>query len=331
MRKSIIMGNLEKTLATLNPVEYEVIKKNGWNRKFFKIGKIRIHAVVADNAPKKSPIIILLHGFPEFWFSWRYIMPELSKKFHVIAIDQRGFNLSSKPFRVKKYGLSYTANDAIEVIKKESFEYYHNECGVSVSDPRVSKPNAIVIGHDWGGGLAWQIARWHPKFVSKLIVLNCPPVEVLMGETGKSVRQLMSSYYIFLFQLPFLGEMFLSKFKPVLFKGIGKSNYYKEGRKMTPAYIKAYSYNRGTSGINWYRAALRWVIRGWFKNPPEIKLPVKVIWGTADTALTVDLTKKFPDLVEKGKYSISYLPGVSHWVQQEAPEEVIKEIKEFLF
>ncbi|MBD3353159.1 MAG: alpha/beta fold hydrolase [Candidatus Lokiarchaeota archaeon] len=313
----------------LNPVEESIIQKNNWKRKFFHFKDVYLHAVIADKASKNAPIIILLHGFPEFWFSWRYIMPELSKKFHVVALDQRGFNLSGKPYLVKYYGQNYLASDPVRVLRKEAYNYYHIECGLPRNDKRITNPKAVFIGHDWGGGIAWNIARWYPNNVEKLIILNCPPVEILLNEVSTNIRQLLSSYYIFMFQIPFLGERFLFQFKEKLFKGIAQKNYYGEGEKDISAYIKAYSYKRATSGINYYRAAMRWGLLGRFNNPERISCPTHVIWGTADQALTTDLTHKFPANVEKGKYTITYLPGISHWIQQEAPKEVSKEILNF--
>jgi pimeloyl-ACP methyl ester carboxylesterase len=327
-----------------NPEEDELIQENNWKRKFYRFyikenqirTRISLHAIIADkqieseNKPKQ--IMILLHGFPEFWYSWRFIIPELSKHFHVIALDQRGFNYSTKPKSIYDYGLDKLAIDVIRVLKQESREYYVNQLKLDPNSPIVTKPKAIIVGHDWGGGLSWQIARWFPDYVSKLVILNCPPVDVLMGEAVKNIQQLLKSYYIYLFQIPVFGELFFSKLKYKSFREISKLGKIANENSDFNAYKHAYSYVNANRAINWYRATMLYILLGRIKlkKNPMIKCCTKVIWGTNDSALDINLVKGFYKIVEKGKLSIKLLDGISHWVQQQAPESVLSELKAFL-
>jgi pimeloyl-ACP methyl ester carboxylesterase len=317
--------------------ESEYIQKNGWKRKFFNVNGVKIHCVIADTAPKNSPLMILLHGFPEFWYSWRLVMPELSKHYHVVVPDQRGYNLSSKPNRVSKYYLKELAIDIIEILKHESYDYYVTTCHMDSTHEFVIKPRAIVVGHDWGGGLAWQITRWYPQFVKKLVIINCPPADILLEEALKNINQLKKSYYVFAFQIPFVAEQFFAKFKFFIFNDIAKKGSKDEQSRIKDrnAYLAAFSYKNFAAGINWYRAALRYSIfdklgKPMFKTERKIQIETKVIWGTADLALDINLTRHFPKVVNPKKLSVVFLPGVSHWVPQETPQATVEEILKFL-
>ena len=313
--------------------ESEFIKTQGWKRKFFLVNDIKIHAVIADSALKNSPIMILLHGFPEFWYSWRFVMPELSKHFHLVVPDQRGYNLSDKPRRVSNYYLKSLVEDIVEIIKKESEDYYGSISGLSKDHEYITKPMAVLVGHDWGGGVAWQIARWYPQVVRKLIIINCPPADILFNEALQNVNQLKKSYYVFAFQIPVVAELFFSKFKPIIFSSITKTtNMNKEERSRDKkAYLGAFSYKHAESALNWYRAAFRYSLldllgKRLFKPRKKIEIETKILWGTADLALGVELVRHFPKVVNPKKLSITFLVKKSHWVPQEAPQIVLEEI-----
>jgi pimeloyl-ACP methyl ester carboxylesterase len=282
--------------------------------------------------------MILLHGFPEFWFSWRFMMPELSKHFHLVVPDQRGYNLSDKPYSVKKYYLKALADDVHEILRIEAYDYYHKKCGFEEKIDMILNPKAIIVGHDWGGGLSWQIARWMPDIVAHLVIINCPPPDLLLEETMKNVNQLLKSYYVFMFQIPIVAEHFFKILKKGIFNMISKvAKTEKENRHVEKkAYIKAFSYERSASGINWYRGAMRYAIfemigkKPMYTSTRKIKCPTKVIWGTADQALDVNLVRNFDKVVEKSKLSIVLLPGISHWAPQEAPEAIVSEMLKFI-
>ena len=291
---------------------------------------IKIHTVTLNgNNPDVEPIpILLVHGFPECWYSWRYLMPLLAnpangkphKAYKVVAIDTRGYNLSSKPKWVKNYRLPTLVKDLVEVIKK-------------ITDP--SNPKVYLVGHDWGGALSWELTRYYPQHVEKLFVLNCPPVEVLFQGLVKVPGQILSSYYIFFFQIPFLPERLFAHKRYTLIRKMYQHIRGPDGNRLTKDevnyYVKAFNRPRGISGINFYRSSLRDLVSGRIPlNPPKIKKFVKVIWGARDLALNVGLTRMLREKVQRGKLRIKYIPKGTHHVQQNFPVQCAEEILKHL-
>jgi pimeloyl-ACP methyl ester carboxylesterase len=148
---------------------------------------VRLHYVEAGT----GPLVVLLHGFPEFWFSWRHQLPALANAgFRVVAVDQRGYNLSDKPRGLDAYRTSVLAQDVARVIE------------------RLGVDRASVVGHDWGGGIAWTFAMGYPERLDRLAILNAPHPGTFVRHLG-SPRQLRKSWYLFFFQLPWLPEVLL--------------------------------------------------------------------------------------------------------------------------
>ena len=140
----------------------------------------------------KGELVVLLHGFPEFWYGWRNQIPVLAKQYRVVAPDMRGYNLSDKPENVSDYKIETLAKDIAELIKA------------------LGEERAIVVGHDWGAAVAWAVAALHPEVVKKLAILNVPhPNEMKRAFEGFNLAQWMKSWYIFFFQLPFIPELFV--------------------------------------------------------------------------------------------------------------------------
>jgi len=285
--------------------------------EFLDINNIKIHAVSLGHENSKSPIL-LLHGFPEFYYSFRYLMPLLAKERKVIAIDQRGYNKSSKPKKVKNYNLGLLMKDVVEVIKQ------------------ISPTNdVILVGHDWGGAIAWHVARYYPQYIDRLIILNCPPVDLLLRSLLKIPQQFLKSYYIFMFQLPLIPEMLFKAKNYVVLRRLLKAIRYRETQqtqKDIEEYIKCFNRSRGMSGINYYRAAFRDAILGRAKPKPDLKVKclTLVLWGTKDLALHIRLTYHFHEYVEENKLKIKYFPGVGHFIQQEIPSKVAENILNFI-
>src|SRR5438128_10694541 len=152
---------------------------------YAKVGDVRLHYVECGN--QDDELVILLHGFPEFWYSWRHQLPVLGARYHVVAPDMRGYNLSDKPARVKDYRIELLVEDIVELIKY---------CGAH---------KAAIVAHDWGAGVAWALAQKYPERVSKLAVMQLPPAAV--WRANFSLRQLLRSWYMFFFQLPWLPEL----------------------------------------------------------------------------------------------------------------------------
>jgi pimeloyl-ACP methyl ester carboxylesterase len=287
------------------------------NHEFLNVNNIKIHAVSMGNQTDKSPIL-LLHGFPEFYYSYRYVMPLLAKERKVIAIDQRGYNESDRPKGVKNYRLELLMSDVVEVIKQKS-----------------PTNKVILVGHDWGGAISWHVARYYPDFIEKLVILNCPPADLLFKAIRKIPRQLLLSYYVLLFQLPIIPEKLLQVKNFALLRRLLNSINIGDKKMQDDEikeYIKCFNRPRGLSGINYYRAAFRDAILGRAQPPQNLKVkcPTLVLWGTKDLALHVSLTHFFPEYVEGKKLKIKYFQGIGHFIQQEIPAKVANEILKFI-
>jgi len=209
----------------------------------FQHGDVRLHAVAAG--PKDGPVVVLLHGFPEFWYGWRkQIEPLAAAGFHVIVPDQRGYNLSSKPSGVAAYSLPELVSDVIAIADQ------------------LDQEKIYLAGHDWGAAVAWSTALLHPQRIAKLVVLNVPHPSVMRKFLRTQPRQLLRSWYMFFFQLPWLPEAFFSAFN---FR-VGARALLRSSRPGTFSdedlgqYRAAWSQSGAiTSMINWYRALFRTV------------------------------------------------------------------------
>ncbi|NPV59581.1 MAG: alpha/beta hydrolase [Actinobacteria bacterium] len=282
--------------------------------RYAHVNNLRLHYVTAG----EGPLVLLLHGFPEFWYSWRHQIPALADSFRVVAPDMRGYNQSEKPVGVSHYRIQVLMEDVAGLIRE------------------LGENKAVVIAHDWGGGVAWPFAAYYPEMVERLVILNCPPPRILMRHLLNNRAQLRRSYYMFLFQLPLLPEMALRARDYAMIEralrgwAIDKSAFSDHDIAM----FKAAAAKPGalTGGINYYRAAFRSFLRersGGSAGGPKVKCPTLVIWAEEDRALGKEMTYDFHQEVE-GPLEIKYIPRCSHWVQQERPEEVNAYIMDFL-
>lgn len=273
-----------------------------------------MHYVTAGD----GPLVVLLHGFPEFWYSWRHQIPALAERFRVVAPDMRGYNQSEKPVGVHRYRLPVLMEDVKGLI-------HH-----------LGEESAVLVAHDWGGGVAWPFAAFYPDMVNRLVILNCPPPTVLVRHLLRNRAQLRRSYYMFLFQIPRLPEAFLRardyRMLEKVFRGwaLDKSAFTDEDIEA----FKEAAAKPGalTGGINYYRAAFRHSMRSpraALSTRAKVRCPTLVIWAEEDRALGKELTYDIHQEVE-GPLQIRYIPRCSHWVQQERPAEVNSLILEFL-
>src|SRR5438477_525055 len=158
-----------------------------WHHRYVVVNGVRLHLVEAGS----GPLVVLLHGFPEFWYTWRHAIPALAAAgFHVLAPDLRGYNLSQKPAGVRSYRMELLTEDIAGLIRQAGAH------------------KAAVAGHDWGGGIAWSLAMRYPQLLDKLIILNSPHPGAFLREL-RTWKQLRNSWYIFFFQLPLLPEVLL--------------------------------------------------------------------------------------------------------------------------
>jgi pimeloyl-ACP methyl ester carboxylesterase len=271
---------------------------------------IRLHVVEAG--PEGGPLLILLHGFPEFWYGWRHqIEPLAAAGFHVLAPDQRGYNLSDKPRPVSAYNLDALALDVVGLIEAEG------------------AGKAFVVGHDWGGVVAWWLGIKHPERLERLVLLNIPHPKVMRQTVLRSSRQRKKSAYIFFFQLPWLPER---TFRRNGFAYAGKAlQATSRPGTFTDADVDLYRQAWSQPGavrsmIHWYRAALRSQPK-WPRGSRVRGVPTLLLWGTKDRFLGREMAQPSIDLCDDGR--LEFFEEASHWIQHEEPERVNRRILEF--
>lgn len=280
-----------------------------WQHREMLVNGVRLHCVEAGS----GPLVILLHGFPEFWYSWRHQIPVLAAAgFHVLAPDLRGYNLSDKPPGVDAYRLAMLLGDVLGLID------------------RAGEERAVLVGHDWGGVIAWHLAMHHPQAIEKLIILNAPHPAAYRRELH-SWKQLLKSWYVFFFQVPALPEQLL---------GAGDFDLVGRLLRRQPVHREAFTakdvqrYKHAlarpgalTAALNYYRALRDPTHRGPHEDVP-INAPTLLLWGERDAYLSPHLTENLNAWVPNLR--VVRFPDVSHWVQNDAPERVNRLMIDFL-
>lgn len=269
---------------------------------------VRLHVVRAGEGPP----VVLLHGFPEFWYSWRHQIEALAGSgFSVLAPDLRGFNLSDKPAGVNAYRIAALVADVVRLIAA------------------TGAPRAHLVGHDWGGMIAWCVAGHHPELIDRLVILNAPHPAIFHRALRRS-RQALRSAYVPLFALPRVPELLLSAFghfgiRQMLVRAAANSGAFPRDEQQR--YVDAIAVPGAlTAGLNYYRANIRVGLGGMAIG--RIAPPTLVIWGEEDPALGVNLLDGLGAFVPHLR--VERLPRVGHWVQQEAPTRVNELLVDFL-
>jgi pimeloyl-ACP methyl ester carboxylesterase len=270
-------------------------------------GGIRLHYVEAG----EGPLVVLLHGFPEFWYSWRHqIAPLAEAGFRVVAPDLRGYNLSDKPRGWRAYDASLLAQDVAGLIRS------------------LGEQRAYVVGHDWGAAVAYTVAMNHPEVVRRLAILNVPhPTRMLEG--FRTLRQLRKSWYMFFFQIPKLPEHMFARdgfsFGKRSLRADSKKAFTDEDLEL---YAQAWSQPGALTGmINYYRAALRRTPGRAVARMKPIEADTLVIWGMLDRHLGSELAEPAPEWVPNVR--VERIPDATHWVQHDAPERVNELLLDF--
>ncbi|TAJ74352.1 MAG: alpha/beta hydrolase [Phenylobacterium sp.] len=268
-----------------------------------------------DQAGEGDRLALCLHGFPESRFSWRHQIPLLAEMgYRVWAPDLRGYGETEpKPRDVASYLIDRLMEDVAALIDASGAK------------------TVTLIGHDWGAGLAWTFAANAPRPLERLVIMNVPHPAVMNAHLRRSWAQLKKSWYMFFFQIPGLPERLTTANDA---RAVRRAFYDMAVDKthFTPDVLDRYARDAQRPGamtgmINWYRAALR--LRGKLAGPwPVIETPTLIIWGEEDSALGVELLDGTEAYVRD--LTIERLPGVSHWVQQEAPEKVNPILKAWL-
>jgi len=267
----------------------------------------------------EGPLIVFLHGFPEFWKSWKHQISFFSKKFKVVALDMRGYGETERPIQVGEYRIEKLARDVTELIDS------------------LGQKKATVVGHDWGGAVAWATAMMNPSFVEKLIVMNAPHPAIVQRNAFRNYAQMQKSWYMFFFLLEKAPEKVLSSNNFEILKHMFEISIKRKDRfslSDIEEYVSSWSKEGGiTGGLNYYRANLNeefWGNLGESIPFPKIKIPTLQIWAEDDMFLGKELTEGTKEFVVDAPFSLNVIPNCGHWVQQEAPEEVNQIMEEFL-
>jgi len=260
---------------------------------------VKIHYVTMG----EGPLVVLIHGFPDFWYSWREQMPELAKHFQVVAIDQRGYNLSDQPEGVENYTMDKLVADVDAVI-------HH-----------LGKDKATIVGHDWGGMVAWQYVAAHPETTERLVILNLPHPRGLMRELANNPDQQKNSSYARNFQKPDAAKQLTPLFL----------SFWVKDPDAKKKYIEAFKLSSMEGMLNYYKA--NYPREPYSEEPaaefPQITCPVLIFHGLKDKALLSGALSGTWDWIDNDLTLIT-IPEADHFVQQDAAEKVTKHMVRWL-
>jgi pimeloyl-ACP methyl ester carboxylesterase len=254
--------------------------------------------------PLDGPLVILLHGFPEFWYGWRQQIGFLAEQgYRVWAPDQRGYNTSDKPPKVGDYSLEQTSQDVLDLISSSG------------------RSDVRLVGHDWGGCVVWTIATFHPEAARQFVVINVPHPAILMRHLRTNPRQMLRSWYAMALQIPWLPEalvarnnwrMMVQGMLDTSLPGTFTEEDFAQYRRAwsQPAAVKCM--------IHWYRAAL-WYGPHWPKRL-TIAAPTLLLWGVHDRFAGREVARSSIELCSQGQ--LVEFADATHWVQHERPDEV---------
>ncbi|HVG30911.1 MAG TPA: alpha/beta fold hydrolase [Pyrinomonadaceae bacterium] len=288
-----------------------------------QVGDVRLH--YAESGAADRPLVLLLHGFPEFWYSWRHQLVALGEHFHTVAPDLRGYNLSDKPQRAEDYRVEKLMDDVTGLIR------------------HFGARRAAVVGHDWGAVVAWALAQFFPDYVSKLAALQVPPGAVWAA--NMTWRQALASWYMLFFQLPRLPEWWIgaNNFAGLerMFKTTSRSGTFTDS---DIALYKEMLKRRGASGettalsagINYYRANFSLLTRNFSSIfgrgegvSARVRVPTLFVYGERDAFVMPETVRGVGAYVDAPFREVR-LARAGHWVQQEYPNEVSAALLGFL-
>ena len=262
--------------------------------------------------PIDGPLVILLHGFPEFWYGWRNQIHYLAAGgYRVWVPDQRGYNLSHKPKEIKAYRIDEMAADVIGLIDAASCK------------------RAFLVGHDWGAVVAWWVASKYPERLKRLVVVNAPHGMVFSNYLRHNWSQRLRSWYMIFFQIPLFPEITLQIAGNFIIKRILKESSLSGTFTDSDLGLYEQAWSRKgaiSSMINWYRAAFLYSRRP--TGNPQITVPTLLIWGAKDIFLSRELARLSIDLCDLGK--LIFFEHATHWVQLEEPERFNALLGDFL-
>ena len=274
------------------------------------VGQVKLHYAKAGEGER---LVVLLHGFPEFWYSWRHQLLALSEDYTVVAPDLRGYNLSDKPANTTEYAIECLVGDIVGLI-------HH-----------FGREQAAVIGHDWGASIAWSLAMKRPDVLWKLGALQVPPIPI--WKRNQTMKQFFASWYMFFFQIPGLAEFRLRQndytaLAKALRESTAAPGVFSDDE--IAEYKTSWSQPGAiTAMLNYYRANLVKRMFGQKDMPSKISVPTLFIYGEKDRAVLPQTVAGVGDIVS-GPYTEHRIPNSGHWVQQEARDEVTQVLRTFL-
>ncbi|NER81355.1 MAG: alpha/beta hydrolase [Leptolyngbya sp. SIO1D8] len=279
-----------------------------WHHQFITIQNIRLHYVTQGS----GPLMLLLHGFPEFWYAWRHQIPVFAEHYTVVALDLRGYNDSDKPAEVSAYAMPELIKDIEGVITGLGYE------------------RCVLVGHDWGGAIAWQMAYNHPECIEKLIILNCPHPQRFAEGWSSLPMQWLRSLYIGFFQLPWLPETILQmndyQFIAQAFEAMTVNRSAISETDIQTYKTAIAKPGALTAGLNYYRNLLNGSQQqqAW----PILEVPTLLIWGEDDPAFEQALAEETEKYVRD--FHLRFISNCGHWVSQEYPDLVNQYMAAFL-
>ncbi len=282
--------------------------EGGIEHEFWEVNGIRMHVATTGSGPP----IILLHGFPELWYSWRHLIPRLAENFRVIAPDLRGYGRTEIPDH--GYDLGTLGRDVLGLIEQAGGK-------------------AVLVGHDWGGVVGWHVAAAYPDRVSAYVTVAGPHPARYFELLVKSPRQLLMSLYVFFFQIPFVPERLLSARRGRALARLLKRTTVRPGvitDEDIGVYREAWSLNSLRAGISYYRQLARrplWALRFYRAHP--VACPVCVVWADRDLALSLAQTAGLERWCERPP-EVQVIRRCGHWIPQEAPDELYRIMMEFI-
>jgi pimeloyl-ACP methyl ester carboxylesterase len=258
---------------------------------------VKIHCVSKGS----GPLVVMLHGFPDFWYTWRKQIPAVAEHFQVVAMDLRGFNKSDQPEGVENYLMPKLVGDVKAVIE------------------HFGKNEAVIVGHDWGGMISWSFAMAHPEMTERLVILNLPHPAGLSRELANNPRQQEASAYARRFQQPDAAADLTAP-------GLA---FWVTDQTARPKYIEAFQRSSFEGMLNYYKA--NYPVEPYVQQTdfPKVKCSVLMIHGLKDTALLATGLNDNWQYIEKDLTLVT-VPDAGHFVQQDAADTVTRELVRWL-
>lgn len=284
---------------------------SGWKHQFIETNQVRLHCVTQG----EGELVVLVHSFLEFWYSWRHQVNALSRRFKVIVPDLRGCNDSEKPNT--GYDLDTVSRDIVGIMDALGYSRAH------------------IVGHAWGGTIAWHLAQTLPDRVKRLVILNGIPPHQLWRFLLGSVSQIRQSWLTLAMQVPTMPEWLIERTLPDFVQAFFQQQAVRKGAfsgDVMRLYQEALSKPGAiAAGVSYYRQLLHQI--NWFNKSQPIKpisAPTLILWGEDDSLLPLGCLDGVSQFVESSLH-IERIPQCGHWTQQEVPLTVNRSLLRFLY